>query len=129
MNSVETSNLSLHKSIREGTETSAVSFQLSQDDLAILKASLSGAAMDRETDVLGWYHALPQLLAEGEEGRFALIHDGLVVSLWDTYSEAMQAGNEKFGSEQFFWTGEIKQREMDHLKQFLMKQRGNGCPR
>jgi hypothetical protein len=28
--------------------------------------------------VLAWYQALPRLLAAGEEGRFALIHNGQV---------------------------------------------------
>ena len=38
-----------------------------------------------------------RLLAEGEQGRFALIHGDEVASVWDTYRDASQAGHERFG--------------------------------
>jgi hypothetical protein len=37
-----------------------------------------------------------RLLAEGESGRFALVHGDEVVSVWDTYRDASQAGSERF---------------------------------
>jgi hypothetical protein len=44
---------------------------------------------------------LPRLLAEGQEGRFALIKGDEVVSVWDTFDDAYQAGRERFGMEAF----------------------------
>lgn len=38
-----------------------------------------------------------RLLAEGEAGRFAVIHGDEVASVWDTYRDASQAGAERFG--------------------------------
>jgi hypothetical protein len=40
---------------------------------------------------------LPRLLAGGEEGRWALVQGNDVVSIWDTFADAVQAGDERFG--------------------------------
>src|SRR5262245_8151534 len=45
-------------------------------------------------DFAGYRGELPRLLAEGHANRFALIHDGQVLGIWDTYGEARQAGYE-----------------------------------
>jgi len=37
------------------------------------------------------------LLAEGQEGKWALVQADTVVSLWDTCADAVQAGDERFG--------------------------------
>jgi hypothetical protein len=37
-----------------------------------------------------------RLLAEGEAGRFAVIHGDEVASVWDTYRDASQAAHERF---------------------------------
>lgn len=44
-------------------------------------------------------HELPQLLAQGHAGRFALIREGQIVSIWDTQGDAIQAGRLLFGME------------------------------
>ena len=105
-----------------------VGFHLNDDDLSMVRASLTGTAKERETDVLGWYQALPELLANGREGHYALMHDGQVVSVWDTHAEAIAAGCERFPSERSFWAGEIKQRELDKLQRFLAQERSRRCP-
>ena len=38
-----------------------------------------------------------RLLAEGHEGRFALVKGGEVINLWDTRRDAHQAGLGRFG--------------------------------
>ena len=54
--------------------------------------------LDRAEKALSTYrHELPQLLAQGHAGRFALIHRGRIVSIWDTQSDAIQAGRLLFG--------------------------------
>jgi hypothetical protein len=50
-------------------------------------------------------------LLERGEGRFALIGDGKVAGVWDTYDDALGAGYEEFG-----------------LKPFLVKQIANREP-
>jgi len=47
-------------------------------------------------DFEGYRRELPRLLTEGHANRFALIKDGQVVSVWDTYGDARQAGYERF---------------------------------
>jgi hypothetical protein len=123
MNHPDTSSLPQTAVATPNTEGMAPAHRLSEGDLAILRAALTGTAKEREVDVLGWYQALPQLLAGGEEGRFALVHEGQVVSVWDTYGDAMQAGLEKYGPEQRFWAGEIKQQHLDKLERLLAQQR------
>jgi hypothetical protein len=44
---------------------------------------------------------LPRLLEEGHGERWVLIKDGQVISIWDTYGDAQQAGHERFGLEPF----------------------------
>lgn len=39
---------------------------------------------------------LPRLLAEGHEGRYALIKGDQLLSVWDTFDDACQAGRERF---------------------------------
>ena len=42
---------------------------------------------------------LPRLLQEGHAGRYALIKDDRVLSIWDTVGDALQAAGERFGME------------------------------
>jgi hypothetical protein len=90
---------------------------------------LTGMLKEREADVLGWYQSLPRLLAEGEEGRHALMHEGKVVSIWDTHNDAVHAGYEKFGVDGRFGAPQINQRELDRLQLFLAQERAKQCPK
>jgi hypothetical protein len=40
---------------------------------------------------------LPGLLADGEEGHWVLIQGNAVAGVWDTFADAVQAGDERFG--------------------------------
>jgi hypothetical protein len=42
-----------------------------------------------------------RLLAEGHEGRYVLAKGNRVLSVWDTWRDAVQAGRERFGLETF----------------------------
>ncbi len=57
---------------------------------------------------------MPRLLQEDEVGRFALLHGDEVVSVWDTYGEASQAGYEAFGRGTFA-VKRIDARDLRHL--------------
>ena len=50
-------------------------------------------------DLETYRQQLPRLLREGHAGRYALIREGQVLSLWDTVGDALQAAGETFGME------------------------------
>jgi hypothetical protein len=54
-----------------------------------------------QRDFEGYRRELPRLLAEGQANRFALIQDGQVVGVWDTYGDARQAGYDRFDGAPF----------------------------
>lgn len=49
------------------------------------------------TELATFQRELPRLLAEGEENRWALIQGGTAAGVWDTFADAVQAGDERFG--------------------------------
>jgi hypothetical protein len=48
------------------------------------------------TEIRTYLRELPRLLAEGEAGRFALVKGDQVLSVWDTFDDAVQAGEDRF---------------------------------
>ena len=50
-----------------------------------------------EKEITTYVRELPRLVEEDEEGRFALIKGDEILSVWDTFGDAVQAGREKFG--------------------------------
>lgn len=52
--------------------------------------------MMRDLDV--YRRELPRLLAEGAAGRFCIIKDGMVASIWDTARDAMQGAELLYAS-------------------------------
>jgi hypothetical protein len=54
-----------------------------------------------KAEILTYRRELPRLLAEGHEGKIALIKGNQVISIWDTFSDGYQAGRERFGMDVF----------------------------
>lgn len=52
-----------------------------------------------QRDLATYRRQLPHLLEEGHAGRYALIKDDQVLSIWDTVGDALQAAGERFGLE------------------------------
>jgi hypothetical protein len=50
-------------------------------------------------DLATYRRELPRLLQEGLAGRYALIKDDQIVSIWDTVGDALQAAGERFGTD------------------------------
>jgi len=50
-----------------------------------------------EREIATYRRELPRLLASGESGRFALIKENDILSTWDTWGDAYQAGRQRFG--------------------------------
>jgi hypothetical protein len=76
---------------------------------------------------------LPRLLDEGEEGRWVMIQGNTVLSTWDTFRDARQAGYERFGLDRPFMTQKVDRRDLERFAPFFPAagepETGNGsCP-
>ena len=57
---------------------------------------------------------IPRLVEEGHAGRYALIKDDQILSIWDTQRDALQAARERFGLEPVA-VKKIDPRDLDRL--------------
>jgi hypothetical protein len=64
-----------------------------------------------------------QLLSEGHAGKFAVVGEGALAGVWDTYEDALQAGYGKFGLAKPFLVKRIE--GIDNLHFFT---RDISCP-
>ncbi len=55
-----------------------------------------------EHEIAAYRRELPRLLEEGHAWRHALVKGDEVLSVWDTQSDAIQAGGERFGLEPYY---------------------------
>jgi hypothetical protein len=69
---------------------------------------------------------MPRLLAEGEQGHYALIQGDQLVNVWDTFRDAMQFGSEKFAGGGWFSAWLIDRREYARLLQRLQSMADEG---
>lgn len=68
---------------------------------------------------------LPRLLAEDEAGRFCLIKDAKVVSLWDTAGDALQAAQFLYGIDPVS-VYEVKPQDVERLA-LLVSEKAAPC--
>jgi hypothetical protein len=73
-----------------------------------------------------YYRRLPELLAEGEAGRYAVIHGDELCNTWDTVGDALQYGHERFG-DQPFMVHQVDPRDVQRLAQFFPAKEA-ACP-
>jgi hypothetical protein len=52
-----------------------------------------------QRDLETYRRHLPRLLEEGHAGKYAIIKDDQIVSIWDTVGDALHAAGERFGLE------------------------------
>ena len=57
--------------------------------------------MALEQELETFRRELPRLLREGHRGKYALIHEGEVNSIWGTLDDGLSAGYERFGLKAF----------------------------
>lgn len=63
-------------------------------------AHVSPEQWDRaRRDLETYRQQLPRLVQEGHAGKYAIIKDDQIVSIWDTVGDALQAAGERFGLE------------------------------
>ena len=77
------------------------------------------------TDLNALLREVPRLLHEGQQGRYALIENGKLLSIWDTYSDALQAGYEAFGVDGRFVVQKVDQRQYERFMMLLDRPAGN----
>ena len=70
-------------------------------------------ALPRE--ILTYRRELPRQLEQGQEGRCALINGDQVLSIWDTFDDAYQAGRERFGFDEPFLAQPIDSRDLSRV--------------
>jgi hypothetical protein len=59
-----------------------------------LDSTLPPSLRPLANEICTYLRELPRLLAEGKEGRFVLINGDQVLSVWDTFGDALQAGSD-----------------------------------
>jgi hypothetical protein len=67
-----------------------------------------------EREFATYRRELPRLLQEGHAGRYALIKEDQILSIWDTQRDVLQAGYERFGLE-LFTLKKIDPRDVERL--------------
>lgn len=72
---------------------------------------MSGVILERE---LSTFQSKKSELVSRALGKFALIH-GDDVEIWDTYTDALHAGYDRYGIDEPFMVREIKEIETVHL--------------
>jgi hypothetical protein len=80
--------------------------------------SLADTLESFQQELCVYLQQLPSLLAEGEEGRFAVIKGNQISGTWDTYRDASQYGRERFGDEPFM-IHRIDSHDSDRLEKLL----------
>ena len=62
-------------------------------------------------EIATYQRELPQLLQDGQAGRFAVIQGNLLYGTWDTYRDASQYARERFALDQSFMVQRIDARD------------------
>jgi hypothetical protein len=81
---------------------------------AIDPSSLPESLRHLHQEIATYRRELPRLLAEGQEGRVALVRGDQIVSIWDTFQDAYQAGRGQFDLEAFL-AQPVDSRDLDRI--------------
>src|SRR6266550_7872323 len=73
-----------------------------------------------------YYRHLPELLAEGEAGRYAVVQGDELYNTWDSCRDALQYGHERFG-DQLFMVHQVDPRDVSRLARFFPAKE-TACP-
>lgn len=78
------------------------------------------------TEIHTYFRELPRLLAEGEDGRVVVVKGADLFGVWDTYSDAIQLGRERFPDGGFL-AQEIDSRFLDAFGSFFNAPAASGA--
>ena len=73
--------------------------------------------MALERELQAFRKSLPKLIADGSEGKYALVHGDDVVDVFGTYEDAIKEGYAKFGLDPFL----VKQIQAVEQVQFISR--------
>jgi hypothetical protein len=76
-----------------------------------------------DPNIVAFADALPDLIARGLMGRTVLFHGGALAGDFETWSEALGAGYQRFGLEGFI-VQQVKQPDADRWVRWLADRRG-----
>jgi hypothetical protein len=79
-----------------------------------------------EREFATYRRELPRLLAEGHAGRYALIKEDQVISVWDTVGDANQAGHIQFGLDVPFAVNKVNPLDVRRFE-LWDAQKARGC--
>ena len=71
---------------------------------------------ERAAEINVYMREMPRLLHDGHDGHYALISSDQLHSVWDTYSDALQAGYDRFGLDGRFIAQKI---DAEYYQRFL----------
>jgi len=74
-----------------------------------------------------YFRRLPELLMEGDAGRYAVIKGDKIYNTWETYGDALQYGHERF-DDQLFMVHRVDPRDVERLAPYFPP-REAACPR
>ena len=80
--------------------------------------SLPDNLLSLQHEITTYYRELPRLIAEGNEGRYALIRDDRLIQICDSAAEADALGHLMFGFEQFM-AQRIRAKDVAGLAQYF----------
>src|SRR5690349_20904342 len=86
----------------EQATTPAALPQTTPPQIHFLTPSAREGAKLYKREIATYVREVPRLLKERQKGKYALITDDEILSIWDTYGDAMQAGCERFGLDPIF---------------------------
>jgi hypothetical protein len=78
----------------------------------------------RAPEINTYMRAAPQLLREGNDGKYVLINGDQLFGIWDTFGDALQAGYDRFGLDGPFMAQRISSREYEHFLNLVDKPYG-----
>jgi hypothetical protein len=87
-------------------------------EIVAMSHTLPESLLPLEREIATYYRELPRLIAEGHEGRYALIRDDQLVQLCDTSAQADALGHEKFGFDRFM-AQKIRAKDISGLAQYF----------
>jgi hypothetical protein len=78
----------------------------------------------RAVEMNAYMCAAPQLLRDGNDGKYVLINGDQFFDIWDTFGDALQAGYDRFGLDGPFMAQKISFREYEHFLTLVDKPYG-----
>ncbi len=103
----------------------AAQIRQAADELAAAQATgrptpLPDHLRPRAVELATFYRELPQLVADGDDGRFVVLRGDAIESVWDTARDANQHGHDRFDDGEFL-TARVDLRWCEGLERYFIR--------